>query len=145
MYLPKNLKFFSLLFSTLVFVLPVVAHQVEVSKDVGATIHIEPNDTPRAGKSNLAWFALTRKGGKIIPLAQCKCELEVYSQPYRQGNKAIAQPTLQAVSAEGYQGIPGADITFPRAGGYELILKGSPTVSGDFTPFELRFSVTVAQ
>ena len=80
MYLPKNLKFFSLLFSTLVFVLPVVAHQVEVSKDVGATIHIEPNDTPRAGKSNLAWFALTRKGGKIIPLAQCKCELEVYSQ-----------------------------------------------------------------
>ena len=70
MYLPKNLKFLSLLFSTFTFVLPILAHQVEVSQDVDATIHLEPNDTPRARKSNLAWFALTGKGGKVIPLAQ---------------------------------------------------------------------------
>ena len=145
MYLPKNLKLFSLLFSTFTFVVPVLAHQVEVSKDVGATIHLEPNDTPRAGKPTLTWFALTRKGGKVIPLAQCKCELEIYAQPYRKGDNPIYQPRLKTVSAEGYQDIPAADITFPRVGGYELILKGSPVVSGDFTPFELRFPITVAR
>ena len=145
MYLQKNLNLLALTISSLILVLPVSAHKVKLSQDVGATIHIEPNDIPRAGKSNLTWFALTRKGGKIIPLNQCQCTLEIYSQPYRQGDKPIAQPRLKAVSAEGYQGIPGADINFPRAGGYELILKGNPVSSEDFKSFELRFSITVAR
>ena len=145
MFLLKNLKLLPLILTSLIFALPVFAHKVKLSQDVGATIHIEPNDTPRAGKSNLTWFALTRKGGKTIPLTNCKCTLSVYSQPYRPENTPLMKPSLKAVSAEGYQGIPGADITFPQAGAYELVLKGSPTRSGDFTPFELRFSVTVAR
>jgi len=36
------------------------------------------------------------------------------------------KPTLKPVSAQQYQGIPGADITFPRAGIYELKLSGTP-------------------
>lgn len=121
------------------------AHQVEISGDVGGTIHIEPNDTPRAGESNLTWFALTRRGGNLIPLTSCNCQVVVYSQPHSSGDAPISQPNLFAVSAEGYEGIPGANITFPRAGSYEVVLRGRPIVSGDFAPFELRFSVTVAR
>jgi hypothetical protein len=121
------------------------AHQVEISGDVGGTIHIEPNDTPRAGESNLTWFALTRRGGRLIPLTSCNCQVTVYAQPHRSGNSPVSRPSLFAVSAEGYEGIPGANITFPQAGSYDVVLQGRPIVSGDFAPFELRFSVTVAR
>jgi len=124
---------------------PATAHLVEVSGDVGGMIHIEPNDTPRAGEQSLTWFALTRRGGRVIPLASCNCRVAVYAQPHRSGNSPVTQPSLFAVSAEGYDGIPGANITFPRAGSYEIVLSGRPVVSGDFAPFELRFSITVAR
>jgi hypothetical protein len=145
MFLPKTANIFVLLFGLAAIATPVLAHRVEISGSVGATIHIEPNDRPRAGTSHLTWFALTRRGGQTIPLASCNCELQLYTQPYRAGNTPIAEPELKAVSAEGYNNIPGADVTFPRAGGYELVLRGRPIVAGDFAPFELRFPVTVAR
>ncbi|MGK7891623.1 MAG: hypothetical protein AB4042_20020 [Leptolyngbyaceae cyanobacterium] len=122
-----------------------MAHQVEIAGDVGGTIHIEPNDTPRAGEEALTWFALTKRGGQVIPLSSCDCSLAVYRRPYRQGDEAIATPSLRAISAEGYNGIPGADIVFPNPGAYELVLTGEPLTAGAFSSFELIFSVTVAR
>lgn len=118
------------------------AHTVEIVGDVGATLHIEPNDTPRAGEEVLAWFALTRKGGQTIPLSDCDCELSIYVQP--QGDTAALSLTLNAVDAEGYKDIPGARFTFPTVGAYTLAISGSPKQDGDFTPFELDFDITVA-
>ena len=123
---------------------PASAHKIQTDKDVGATLHIEPNDTPRAGESAQTWFALTRKGGKIIPLKECDCQLAIYSQPRTTGKLPILQPTLQPVSAERYQGIPGTNITFPKPGAYQLELTGKPSDSSSFEPFKLEFDVTVA-
>jgi hypothetical protein len=53
-------------------------------------------------------------------------------------------PPLKAVSAERYQGIPGAEIQFPNPGAYQLQLSGTPKAGGNFQPFELSFEVTVA-
>lgn len=122
-----------------------LAHEVQLSNEVGGTLHIEPNDNPKAGTASLTWIALTRRGGQPIPLADCSCKLSVYAQPYSAGDAPIQQPTLSATSAEGRAGIPSATITFPLAGAYELVLQGSPTAAGAFSPFELRFAVTVAQ
>ncbi len=122
---------------------PAYAHKVEIQKDVGATIHIEPNDAPRAGETALTWFALTLKGGKIIPLDACNCKLSIYSQTSTQG-APVQQPILKAVSQERYKGIPGADITFPAAGAYQLQLQGSPKAGANFSPFELKFDIDVA-
>ncbi|MGH2416519.1 MAG: hypothetical protein ACRDEA_23055, partial [Microcystaceae cyanobacterium] len=122
---------------------PVIAHQVQVDKQVGGTTHIEPNDNPRAGEPSLVWFALTRKGGELIPLKQCQCELTVSTEPIPNGDRSLQKPALKAVSAEGYQGIPGADITFPQVGTYELVLRGKPISTADFQPFTLKFTVTV--
>lgn len=121
---------------------PVLAHKVQVAEDIGGTLHIEPNDTPRAGESSLTWFALTRKGGKVLPLEQCNCKLSIYSQTT--SSSPILNPTLKPVSAEKYQGIPGAEIQFPKPGAYQLQLSGTPKIAGDFKPFELKFEVTVA-
>ncbi|MBE9049734.1 hypothetical protein IQ243_04805 [Nostocales cyanobacterium LEGE 11386] len=123
---------------------PVFAHQVQISADVGATVHIEPNDNPRAGEPTQAWFALTRKGGKAIPLTQCDCQLLVYAQPHIPGEPALLEPSLKPVSAERYQGIPGAEITFPKPGLYQLQLSGKPATEASFKPFEFKFEVTVA-
>lgn len=119
------------------------AHQIEVSRDVGATLHVEPNDRPRAGVETLVWFALTQKGGRSIPLETCNCHLEVYPQP--ETTAPLLTPALRAVSAERFEGIPGADITFPKAGGYLLKLSGTPTGEIQFDPFELTFEVLVTR
>lgn len=132
-----------LLFLGLV-VTPALAHNVEVSGDVAATFHLEPNHNPKAGEPAQTWFALTRKGGQIIPLEQCNCKLAVYSQPRSQDASPVLQPPLKATSTERYQGIPGAEIVFPKPGAYELELSGTPKAGANFKPFELKYPVTVA-
>jgi hypothetical protein len=119
---------------------PAWGHQVEVSADVGATLHIEPNDIPQAGVPTDVWFALTAAGGTIIPLEQCDCALTVYDQT----GTAIAAPPLTPTTAEGYENIPGSTVTFPIVGAYELVLAGEPGPAAASTAFELRFEVTVA-
>lgn len=133
-----------LLLLTTLLATPVAAHNVETAQDVGATFHIEPNDSPRAGKSELAWFALTQKGGKVIPLKDCNCQLAVYSQPSIKGSPPLQQPALKPVSAKRYKGIPGAEITFLKPGAYQLQLTGTPKTNANFSPFDLKFDITVA-
>ncbi|HEY9653823.1 MAG TPA: hypothetical protein V6C95_24380 [Coleofasciculaceae cyanobacterium] len=123
---------------------PAYAHKVQIAEDVGGTLHIEPNDTPRAGEIVLAWFALTRQGGQTIPLAECNCQLSIYTTTSAAKSQPFLTPPLKAVSAERYQGIPGAEIRFPQPGAYQLQLKGTPTSGATFKPFELKFEVTVA-
>lgn len=120
------------------------AHTIKISADVGGTLHIEPNDNPQAGKSTQAWFALNRKGGKAIALKECNCQLAVYAEPHIAGEPPLLEPSLKPVTAERYQGTPGAEITFPKPGTYLLALSGKPTKAANFKPFELKFDVTVA-
>ncbi|MEH2234722.1 hypothetical protein [Nostoc sp.] len=140
----KYLLFLSCLVISITNLNPASAHQVEVAGDVGGTLHVEPNDNPRAGEASQAWFALTRRGGKVIPLAQCNCRLAVYAQPYVGGEPALLEPELKPVATERYQGIPGAEIVFPKPGIYELQLNGKPVSGARFKPFKFKFEVTVA-
>ncbi|HYW22239.1 MAG TPA: hypothetical protein VE956_23595 [Nodularia sp. (in: cyanobacteria)] len=138
------LLFLSCLVISIITADPTSAHQVQIAEDVGATIHIEPNDNPRAGEPTQAWFALTRKGGKAIPLTECDCELFIYAQPHTPGEPALIEPSLEPVSVERYQGIPGAEITFPKPGRYQLQLSGKPASEARFKAFQFEFEVTVA-
>jgi hypothetical protein len=140
----KYLLFLSCLVISITNLSPASAHKVEVSGDVGGTLHIEPNDNPRAGEPTQAWFALTRRGGRVIPLSQCNCRLAVYAEPYAAGEPPLLEPQLEPVAAERYQGIPGAEITFPKPGIYELQLNGKPASGARFKPFQFKFEVTVA-
>ena len=142
LYVPlftRSKKLGSILFLALL-VSPGYAHEVRVSEDVGATLHIQPNDNPHAGEPGLAWFALTRKGGQTIPLSQCNCKLAVYSKPR---SPALLKPALKAVSYQRYQAIPGANIAFPKVGNYQLELSGTPKAGASFKPFKLTYTVAV--
>ena len=136
-------KSFGLILLSALIAAPVVAHEVEVSGDVAATFHLEPSHNPKAGKPAQTWFALTRKGGQISPLSQCDCQLSVYPQPRAQNGQPLMTPQLRAVSAERYQGIPGAEIVFPKPGAYDLVLSGSAKDGANFKPFTLTYTVNV--
>ncbi|MDB9491090.1 hypothetical protein PN478_11230 [Dolichospermum circinale CS-534/05] len=123
----------------------VLAHTVKISADVGGTVHLEPNDSPRAGEVTPAWFLLTRKGGQVIPLKDCHCQLAIYAEPHVTGEPALIQPLLKPIQAERYQGIPAGEFIFPKPGAYQLQLSGTPVTAGSFLPFELKFLVTVAR
>jgi hypothetical protein len=121
---------------------PAIAHTVKTDVDVGATFHIEPHHSPRAGETARAWFALARQGGTLIPLEECNCKLSVYSKSSA-AKFPLLEPSLQAIDAEQNRGVPGAEIVFPEAGLYELELSGTPKETGTFQPFKLTYTVTV--
>jgi hypothetical protein len=141
----KNYVFILAAFGLFSFdISPSFAHKVKIAEDIGATLHIEPNDSPRAGEVSKVWLAMTRKGGKLISLSECNCQLSVYRQPYKAGDSPLLQPVLQPLDVEKYQNTPSADVKFPQAGAYYLELTGSPRSEGNFQPFKLKFDVTVA-
>ena len=123
---------------------PAAAHNIKISGNVAGTWHIEPNHAPKAGEPARAWVVLTRKGGQILPLEQANCQMTVYLQPRKGGDSPVLQPTVKAINAEKYQGIPGSDIVFPKAGLYQLELSCTPKTQGSFQPFQLKYDVTVA-
>ncbi len=136
----KNISLF--LFST-VLALPVLAHNVEISGNVAATFHIEPNHNPRVGTTSQAWFALTRRGGQTIPLSQCSCKLSVYTLPRTANSQPILNPNLEAINVEKYQEVPGANIIFSQAGAYELEILGTAKDGISFKPFKFSYTVNV--
>jgi hypothetical protein len=132
------------LISFVAIAVPALAHKTEVAGEVAATWHIDPNDLPKAGEPARAWIALTRRGGEILPLNQANCQLTVYAQPRKPDDRPILQPTLKPITAEQYQGIPGADLVFPKIGLYQLELDCTPQAEGDFQPFRFQHDVTIA-
>ena len=120
-----------------------IAHKTEVSGDVAGTWHLEPNHSPKAGETAQVWVALTQQGGRAIPLDQCDCRLRVYAGDTAEGTPVL-EPPLEAIAAEIYQGIPGAEVIFPEVGEYQLQLTGSPKGEATFTPFELTYATVVA-
>jgi len=118
---------------------------MKVSGDVAALFHIDPDDHPKAGVPSQAWFALMLIGGNVIPLSQCKCEVDVYPTPIQEGKTLpLLKPQLKAISVESYQNIPSTVITFPKPGIYELRFTGKPLSGNKFRPFKLSYEVTVA-
>jgi hypothetical protein len=123
--------------------LPAHAHTVQSSGEVAATFHLEPNHNPRAGDPAQVWFALTARGGAIVPLADCDCRLAIYAEPRQAGDAPIAEPALTAIAAEQYRDIPGASVVFPEPGRYVLELSGQPAGTATFAPFQFRYATTV--
>lgn len=134
----------ALLVAPVVAQAPVVAHEVETAGNVAALFHIEPGHHPKAGVPSKAWFALTRRGGQIISLAQCNCQLAVYAMPRSGKTPPVLRPALGALTVERYKGVPGATIVFPKAGMYELELSGNPKAGANFQPFRFSYKVTVS-
>jgi hypothetical protein len=117
---------------------PLIAHTVKTSSNVAATFHLEPSHNPKAGEKSIAWFALTKAGGEIIPLGDCDCQLALL-----QSGTPIAAGAMKPIDAEQYKDIPGGEVVFPKVGIYTLELVGQPKTGDAFKPFKLSYEVTV--
>ncbi|GEM47851.1 hypothetical protein [Deinococcus cellulosilyticus] len=114
---------------------PVLAHDIEKDGNVGALIHIEPDDAPVVG-SNVTWFEVNQKGGIPITLKNCLCTLKVYAGAYKEGAKAQSNPKLLTDKNH-----LKATIKFPASGAYTLVLSGKPQAGAEFNAFTLQWVV----
>lgn len=124
---------------------PAIAHNVEVAGDIAGTWHIDPDHNPRSGEPARVWIALTRRGGQILPLNEADCTLRAYTAPRTESSQPVLNPALQSIAVEQYQGIPSADVVFPKPGLYQLELGCTPKAADAFEPFQLKYDVTVTQ
>ncbi|MBE9029155.1 hypothetical protein IQ266_05185 [filamentous cyanobacterium LEGE 11480] len=134
----KALFISSAIGSPLVATTNAAAHTVKTSSNVAATFHLEPSHNPKAGEPATVWFALTKAGGKSIPLSDCDCQLAL-----KQGKELIETLPLTPITAEQYKDIPGSEVVFPKVGIYQLAFSGKAKDGKSFQPFELNYDVTV--
>lgn len=116
-----------------------MAHQDVRDGSINGRLHLNPNDSPFAGQPSLTWFHLY-SGDDAITLANCNCSLLVYNPQ----NQQIAKPELSETEMEGHRERPiTANITFPEAGIYQVVLTGQPKEEGEFQPFRIAVPIVV--
>ncbi|MGA7954137.1 MAG: hypothetical protein WCA07_11525 [Gloeobacterales cyanobacterium] len=120
----------------------IYSHELAADKNVGALMHIEPNDDPKVGVSSKIWFDLVKKGGQQISLADCDCVFSLYKGTAR---IPLVTPTLTESKAEETKSVLSAQVTFPERGAYRLVLSGKPKGKNSFNPFTLRWAVRASE
>jgi hypothetical protein len=118
------------------------SHELAADQDVGALMHIEPNDDPKVGVSSKVWFDLVKKGGQKISLAECDCVFSLYKGTAR---TPVVAHTLTESKAEETKSVLSAQVTFPERGAYRLVLSGKPKGKKIFAPFTLRWTVRASE
>jgi hypothetical protein len=118
------------------------SHELAADKDVGALMHIEPNDDPKVGISSKVWFDLVKKGGQKISLDECDCVFFLYKGTAR---TPVVTPMLTESKAEETKSVLSAQVTFPERGAYRLVLSGKPRGKKIFDPFTLRWTVRASE
>jgi hypothetical protein len=117
-------------------------HELVADKEVGALMHIEPNDDPKVGVSSKVWFDLVKKGGQKISLIECDCTFSIYRGTAR---TPVVTPALAESKAEETKSVLSAQVTFPEQGAYRLVLSGKPKGKKIFAPFTLRWTVRASE
>jgi hypothetical protein len=123
---------------------PLSAHQSRTvpASDVSVMIHLNPDDSPYAGKSTETWFMLMRPDGKMIAPTTCNCQVKVYNWRKTAIASNLPLATMQAPGHEAGHKVYRTAITFPKSGAYTVVLSGKAK-DNSFKPFEIKFPVTV--
>lgn len=131
----------SILLLSLIFFVPkhTFAHFLESDNNIGAVLHVEPNDNPIAGSLASFFFEFKDKTNKFDP-AKCDCTVviteagkTIYSQPLFQNT---TKPSLTNASVF---------YTFPKEDVYVVKVIGKPQMPGGFQPFTLTWNFRVDQ
>jgi hypothetical protein len=123
---------------------PLRAHQSQTvqENDVSVMIHLNPNDSPYAGKSTETWFMLMRPNGEMIAPTTCNCQVKVYNWRKIAIDSNPVLTTMQAPGHEAGHKVFRTAITFPKSGAYTVVLSGKAK-DKSFKPFAIKFPVTV--
>ncbi|MDB4939877.1 MAG: hypothetical protein JWO40_302 [Candidatus Doudnabacteria bacterium] len=134
---------FLLAFSTIVVgvfaLMPVAnAHVLKSDGEVGAVLHIDPDDDPIANEPAAFYFAIKDTSGKFDP-SKCDCHFIVTKDQQTVFDKPIS---IIKQSGE-WDGIIG--YTFTDRAIYSVLLKGTPKTTNAFQPFNLDYDIRVSR
>ncbi len=129
---------FLLLFS--VFTLPVSAHVLKTDGDIGAVLHVNPDDDPVVGEETNFFFEFKDRKNKFAPV-NCNCIVSIADS----GGKDVftgnlfendSNPSLESASF---------GFVFPKKDIYKITVSGAPKVEGQFQSFKLSYDLRVAK
>lgn len=131
--------FLSFLLLTSIGVPLAEAHVLVYDRDIGAVMHIDPDDAPVTKEQSAFFFEFKDTQNKFDP-ANCDCTFsisesgaEIYAQPLFQNN---TKPSLNNASVF---------YTFPQKDVYEIKIVGKPNTPNGFQSFTLVYNVRVDQ
>jgi hypothetical protein len=133
----KKIVILTGLFFAFTFPSQASAHILSTDGNIGAVIHIDPDDDPIAGEQTGFFFEFKDKQNKFNP-QQCECRFtileggkELYAQPLFRDNTS---PSLTSASVS---------YTFPIKDVYKIQVTGKPTSPDAFQPFTLTYDIRV--
>ena len=109
---------------------PAQAHFLKTDGSIGAVLHIEPDDSPIAGKDTPFYIDILDRSGKF-QFSHCVCTVLVKEG----GREIISQPLLSSSGV----------LNFPQQDVYQVSIVGRPEQPGLFQPFTLLYDVRVDQ
>ncbi len=109
------------------------AHVLEADGDIGAVLHILPDDSPSSGIPTTYELAFEDTSGRLR-LSECNCTVTV------RGSDQVVRSSLLNVA--GRLGSSNS-VTFPRADIYTIEVEGKPKQADSFQPFKLSYIVRV--
>lgn len=128
-----------LLLNIFVFTPKAQAHFLATDRNIGAILHVDPNDEPFAGSQASFFFEFKDKEGKFTP-QNCDCIFSIVEN----GKEIYSQPLFQN---NANQNLTNASVfyTFPQRDVYTIQVIGKPLTPNTFQPFTLTWNFRVDQ
>ncbi len=115
------------------------AHFLATDKNIGAVLHIDPNDAPVAGEQAGFFFEIKDKINKF-KATDCSCRVDILENDTVIYSDAVftqnTDPNLSTASLF---------YTLPKTDVYTIKLIGTPRSSNAFAPFILSWDIRVDQ
>ena len=111
---------------------PALAHTLAIDGSIGVTTHLDPDDEPITGQPVTIFIDIQDRTNQF-DFKNCQCSVVIKE-------KESILKELPFVGDEGYQSI---SFIFPKAGSYNLIVKGQPKANSSFQTFTTSFSYYV--
>ena len=110
------------------------AHVLKTDNQIGAVLHLEPDDDPDSGTPVTYQLVFNDTSGRL-DLRDCVCTMTL-----KNSTGTVNSETLKADRKLDSRNT----VTFPEADVYTLIVRGDPRRAGSFQSFRLSYTVRVS-
>ncbi len=121
---------------SLLYPLPVLAHDLKTDGSIGAVLHLDPEDEPIAKQPSNFFFEF-KDTKNSFKLEKCDCEVFIFES----GRQLYAQP-LTPISKDSPDSST-FSFAFPEKDVYQVKVFGKPNVYQEFPNFTLTYDVRV--
>lgn len=135
----KSLAFFIVLIGLLFLPQSTYAHFLATDKQIGAVIHVTPNDEPVAGLESSFFFDFKDEENKFKS-SDCDCTFII-----KESGKTIYSHKIFQNQSEPNLTKASVTYTFPQKDIYQVQIVGKPEITNEFQPFTLSWDFRIDQ